>query len=126
MGNGNFYAGATGTNAEGLNFRIGNLANGNYGEIILSVGVAQKINRVLARLTDASLGGPLEAEIDSANQTINEFDTTIKDMEERLVLFEGNLRDRFTNLEVILGRLNSQRDAFDSSIKGIQALFSGK
>ena len=80
----------------------------------------------MARLTDASLGGPLEAEIDSANQTINEFDTTIKDMEERLVLFESNLRDRFTNLEVVLGRLNSQRDAFDSSIKGIQALFSGK
>ena len=125
-GNGNFYAGAIGTNAEGLNFRIGNLSNGNYGEINLSVGVAQITNRVLARLTDSSLGGPLEAEIDSANQTINDFDTTIKDMEERLVLFESNLRDRFTNLEVVLGRLNSQRDAFDSSIKGIQALFSGK
>ena len=45
--------------------------------------------------------------------------------QEGLVLFESNLRDRFTNLEVVLGRLNSQRDAFDSSIKGIQALFSG-
>ena len=54
-----------------------------------------------------------------------EFDQTITDLEERLVLFESNLRDRFTNLEVVLGRLNSQRDAFDNSIKGIQALFSG-
>ena len=126
VGNGNFYAGAAGTDAEGLNFRIGNLSDGNYGEIILSVGVAQITNRVLARLTDASLEGPLEAEIDSANETIDEFDETILELEERLVLFESNLRDRFTNLEVVLGRLNSQREAFDNSIAGIQALFSGK
>ena len=126
VGNGNFYAGAAGTDVEGLNFRIGNLSDGNYGEIILSVGVAQITNRVLARLTDASLEGPLEAEIDSANETIDEFDETILELEERLVLFESNLRDRFTNLEVVLGRLNSQREAFDNSIAGIQALFSGK
>jgi len=125
VGNGNFFAGAPGTAAEGLNFRIGNLNDGTYGELVLSVGVAQITNRVLARLTDASLEGPLEAEIDSSNETIAEFDQTITDLEQRLVLFESNLRDRFTNLEVVLGRLNSQRDAFDSSIAGIQSLFQG-
>ncbi|MBC8282849.1 MAG: flagellar filament capping protein FliD [Nitrospinae bacterium] len=125
VGNGNFFAGATGTAAEGLNFRIGNLNDGEYGSLTLSVGVAQITNRIIARLTDASLQGPLEAEIDSANDTIAEFDQTITDLEQRLVLFESNLRDRFTNLEVVLGRLNSQRDAFDSSIAGIQSLFSG-
>lgn len=125
VGNGNFFAGAPGTAAEGLNFRIGNLNDGNYGELVLSVGVAQITNRVLAKLTDASLEGPLEAEIDSSNSTITEFDETIADLEQRLVLFESNLRDRFTNLEVVLGRLNSQRDAFDSSIAGIQSLFQG-
>ena len=87
--------------------------------------MAQITNRVIARLTDASLQGPLEAEIDSSKETLLEFDQTVTDLEERLVLFESNLRDRFTNLEVVLGRLTSQRDAFDSSIKGIQALFSG-
>ena len=125
VGNGNFYAGAAGTTAEGLNFRIGNLSDGNYGALTLSIGVAQITNRVIAKLTDASLQGPLEAEIDSSKESLAEFDQTINDLEERLVLFESNLRDRFTNLEVVLGRLNSQRDAFDSSIKGIQALFSG-
>ena len=125
VGNGNFFAGAAGSNAKGLNFRIGNLSDGNYGTLTLSVGVAQITNRVIARLTDASLQGPLEAEIDSSKETLLEFDQTVTDLEERLVLFESNLRDRFTNLEVVLGRLNSQRDAFDSSIKGIQALFSG-
>jgi flagellar hook-associated protein 2 len=125
VGNGNFYAGAPGTDAEGLNFRVGNLADGDYGTLTLSVGVAQITNRILARLTDASLEGPLEAEIDSATDSIADFDETINDLEERLVLFESNIRNRFTNLEVVLGRLNSQKSAFESSIAGIQSLFSG-
>ena len=125
VGNGNFYAGAPGTDAEGLNFRIADLSDGDYGTLTLSVGVAQITNRILARLTDASLDGPLEAEIDSATDTITDFDQTIADLEERLVLFETSTRARFTNLEVVLGRLNAQKDAFESSIAGIQNLFSG-
>ena len=125
VGSGNFYAGAEGTDAEGLNFRIASLSDGDYGSLTLSIGVAQITNRILANLTDASLQGPLEAEVDSATETIKDFDETIVQMEERVVLFEENLRERFTNLEVILGRLNSQRDAFDQSIAGIQSLFSG-
>ncbi len=125
VGSGNFFAGAEGTDAEGLNFRIASLSDGEYGTLTLSIGVAQITNRILANLTDASLQGPLEAEIDSATESIKDFDETIIQMEGRIVLFEENLRERFTNLEVILGRLNSQRDAFDQSIAGIQALFSG-
>ena len=125
VGNGNFFAGAPGTDAEGLNFRVGNLADGDYGTLTLSIGAAQITNRILARLTDASLEGPLEAEIDSATDSITDFDETITDLEERLVLFESNLRNRFTNLEVVLGRLNSQKASFESSIDGIKNLFSG-
>ena len=125
VGNGNFYAGAPGTGAEGLNFRISNLSDGDYGTITLAIGAAQITNRILARLTDASLDGPLEAEIDSATETITDFDETIADLEERLVLFENSIRNRFTNLEVVLGRLNSQKAAFESSIDGIKSLFSG-
>ena len=124
-GSGNFYAGADGTDAEGLNFRISSLTDGDYGTITLTLGVAELTNRILANLTDSSLDGPLEAEIDTATETIEDFDDTIIDLEERLVLFEEDLRERFTNLEVLLGRLNSQRDAFDQSIDGIRALFSG-
>jgi flagellar hook-associated protein 2 len=125
VGNGNFYAGAPGTDAEGLNFRIGSLDDGEYGTLTLAIGAAQITNRILARLTDASLEGPLEAEIDSATETITDFDETIADLEGRLVLFENNIRSRFTNLEVVLGRLNSQKAAFESSIDGIKSLFSG-
>ena len=125
-GTGNFFAGAAGTEAEGLNFRISTLTDGSYGTITLSIGVAEITNRILINLTDASLEGPLEAEIDTATKTIADYDETIIDLEERLVLFEEDLREKFTNLEVLLGRLNSQRDAFEQSIDGIRALFSGK
>ena len=126
VGNGNFFAGAEGTDAEGLNFRIASLIDGDYGNISLSIGVAEITNRVLANLTDASLEGPLEAEIDTAVETIEDFDDTLLQLEGRIILFEENIRERFTNLEVVLGRLNSQKAAFESSIAGIQALFSGK
>ena len=126
VGSGNFFAGAEGTDAEGLNFRISSLSDGNYGKITLNIGVAQITNRILANLTDASLNGPLEAEIDTAAQTISDFDETIDQMEERVVLFEASLKARFTNLEIILGRLNNQRDSFNQSIDGIKSLFSAK
>ena len=49
-------------------------------------------------------------------------------MEGRLALFEENLRNRFINLEVILSRLESQRESFSQSLDGIKSLFaaSGK
>ena len=124
-GAGNFFAGAAGTDSEGLNFRISDLSDGSYGKITITAGVAEITNRILANLTDSSLEGPLESEIDTATETIQDFDDTIIDLEERLVFFDENLREKFTNLEVTLGRLNSQKDAFSSSIDGIKALFSG-
>ena len=124
-GTGNFFAGAAGTDSEGLNFRISTFIDGDYGSITLNLGVAEITNRILANLTDSSLEGPLEAEVDTAQATIKDYDETIDDLEGRLVLFEEDLRQRFTNLEVLLGRLNSQKDAFENSIDGIRALFSG-
>jgi len=123
VGSGNFFSGAVGTPAEGLNFRIGNLANGNYGTINLSFGVGETINRVLTNLTDDSLRGPLTTEIDTFTSTINDIDQQILGLESRLEVFEADLRQRFTNLEVIIGRLNSQRDAFTSALGGLENLF---
>ncbi len=123
-GEGNFFAGAEGTAAEGLNFRIGDQTDGSYGTINLSLGVAEVLNRLIRNLVDDSLNGPLRAEIDTINSSVDDFDDTIETMEERLVLFEDNLRGRFINLEVILSRLASQREVFSQSIDGLKALFS--
>ncbi|MFQ5449198.1 MAG: flagellar filament capping protein FliD [Nitrospinaceae bacterium] len=123
VGSGNFFSGAPGTDAEGLNFRIANLGNGSYGTITLSVGVAETINRVLANLVDTSLNGPLSAEIDTATESIKDFDETIASLEERVTVFEASLRQRFTNLEITIGKLNSQKEAFTNSLTGLQNLF---
>jgi len=123
VGSGNFFSGAVGTPAEGLNFRIGSLTNGSFGTITLSFGVGELINQVLTKLTDKSLNGPLTTEIDTFTSTINDLDEQIRALESRLEVFEVDLRKRFTNLEIIIGRLNSQKDAFESALGGLQNLF---
>jgi hypothetical protein len=45
---------------------------------------------------------------------------------ERLLTFEENLKNRFANLEVVLGRLNAQKDTFNSSLQGIQDIFKSR
>ena len=122
-GSGFFYAGAEGTDGEGLNFRISSLNDGDYGTITFSTGVAESLNRALANLTDTSRNGPLVAEIDTSTNTIEDYDETITEQEGRIVLFEENLKSRFTNLEVIIGWLNSQRDAFNGALAGVKSAF---
>ncbi|QPJ65503.1 MAG: flagellar filament capping protein FliD [Candidatus Nitrohelix vancouverensis] len=126
VGGGNFYAGAEGTDAEGLNFRVSSLSDGSYGSITLTLGVGEILNRSLNLLVDTSLNGPLSSEIDTVEDTISDFDTTILKMEERLLLFEEDLQRKFTNMEIVVGRLNSQKDTFSQALAGIQDLFKSK
>ena len=122
-GSGNFYAGSSG-DSTGLNFRLGNLNNGNYGHITLSIGVAEILNRQLENLVDSSLNGPLVTELDTIKETVDDFNETLLDQAERLLEFEETLKARFTNLEIVLGRLNAQKDTFNSALAGIQNIFS--
>ena len=124
-GSGNFYAGSSG-NSNGLNFRISSLTPGNYGQITLSTGVAEILNRKLENFVNASLNGPLVSELDTIKETVDDFNETLLTQAERLLEFETNLKERFTNLEVVMGRLNSQRDTFSSALSGIQNIFNKK
>ncbi len=124
-GTGNFFAGSSG-DSEGLNFRLSDLSNGDYGQITLSIGVAEILNRELENLVDTSLNGPLTTEIDTITESIDDFNKTLLQQAERLLLFETELKERFTNLEITLGRLNSQKDTFSSALSGIQSLFAAK
>ncbi|MCL0046229.1 flagellar filament capping protein FliD [Nitrospinaceae bacterium] len=124
-GSGNFYAGSSG-DSTGLNFRLGNLNNGNYGHITLSIGVAEILNRQLTNLVDSSLNGPLVTELDTIKETVDDFNITLLEKAERLLEFEESLKARFTNLEIVLGRLNAQKDTFNSALAGIQNIFSQK
>ena len=122
-GSGNFWAGSSG-DSTGLNFRISSLTNGSYGQIWLSIGVAEILNRQLENLVDTSLNGPLVTELDTITETVDDYNITLLDQAERLLEYEESLRAKFSNLEIVLGRLNAQRDTFKSSLAGIQDIFS--
>jgi len=122
-GSGNFWAGSSG-DSTGLNFRISSLTDGSYGQISLSIGVAEILNRELKDMVDSSLNGPLVTELDTIKETVDDYNETLLEQAERLLEFEESLKARFTNLEIVLGRLNAQRDTFKSSLAGIQDIFS--
>lgn len=124
-GSGNFFAGSGG-DSKGLNFRLGDLSNGNYGQITLSIGVAEILNRQLENMVDTSLNGPIVTEVDTIKESIDDFNKTLLEQAERLLVFEENLKSRFSNLEIVLGRLNAQKDTFNGALAGIQDLFKGK
>ena len=124
-GSGNFWAGSSG-DSTGLNFRLGNLYNGDYGKITLSIGVAEILNRQLENMVDSSLRGPLVTELDTIKETVDDYNITLLSQAERLLEFEESLKARFSNLEIVLGRLNAQKDTFNSSLQGIQNIFSAK
>ncbi len=122
-GTGNFFAGPEGHASEGLNFRLANLADGNYGAITVAIGVTESLNRQMSFLTDQSQSGPISSEINTITQTIDDLDDTLLKLDERVAQFEQNIKDRFANLEIILGRLNTQKESFASSIASIQNAF---
>jgi len=124
-GSGNFWAGSSG-DSTGLNFRISGLTNGSYGQIWLSIGVAEILNRQLENMVDASLNGPLVTELDTITETVDDYNITLLDQAERLLEYEESLKVKFSNLEIVLGRLNAQRDTFNSSLQGIQDIFKAR
>jgi len=124
-GSGNFWAGSSG-DSTGLNFRIGDLTDGSYGQVSLSTGVAEILNRQLGNMVDSSLNGPLVTELDTIKETVDDFNVTLLEQAERLLNFEESLKARFTNLEIVLGRLNAQKDTFNSALAGIQNIFAAK
>ncbi len=124
-GSGNFWAGSSG-DSKGLNFRLSNVNNGTYGKVTLSIGVAEILNRQLENMVDASLNGPLVTELDTIKETVDDFNVTLLEQAERLLEYEENLKARFTNLEIVLGRLNAQKDTFSNALSGIKNIFSQK
>lgn len=124
VNNGTFFTGAVGTDAEGLSFSMASLADGSYGTITLSVGVIPRLNQEISVLLDSSQQGRLTSELDSISESIDDLNDTLLRMDERLELFEKNIRQQFVNLEIILGRLDAQRNAFQQALQNLGSAFN--
>ncbi|MCH8932395.1 MAG: flagellar filament capping protein FliD [Nitrospinae bacterium] len=121
--NGAFFTGAAGTDAEGLSFSMASLVDASYGTITLSLGVIPQLNQHLSILLDSSQQGPLTSELDSLTKSIDDLNDTLLRMDDRLELFEKKIRQEFINLEIILGRLNAQRNAFQQALQNLSSFF---
>ena len=82
-------------------------------------GVVSQLNSKVSLLLDSSQQGPLKAELDSLTESIDDLNDTLLRMDERLELFEKKIRQEFINLEIILGRLDAQRNAFQQALQGL-------
>ncbi len=123
VNNGAFFTGAPGTEAEGLSFSMASLVDGSYGTLTLSLGVIPRLNQEISILLDSSQKGPLTSELDSLTESIDDLNETLLRMDDRLELFEKNIRRQFINLEIILGKLDAQRSAFQQSLQNLSSFF---
>ncbi|CAI2718042.1 flagellar filament capping protein FliD [Nitrospina watsonii] len=125
QGPGSTFIGAAGTSAEGLVFSIDSselASNGSKGTIAVSIGVAEKLDRVLTFNTDTTQNGPLMGDINTTTEQIEDLNEVILRLDDRLKLFEDRIRNQFIQLEVILGQLDAQRKAVESSLSNLSGL----
>ncbi len=87
-------------------------------------GVVTQLDSKVSILLDSSQKGPLTAELDSLTESIDDLNDTLLRMDERLELFEKQIRQEFINLEIILGRLDAQRNAFQQALQGLGSFFN--
>ena len=86
-------------------------------------GVITQLDTEISVLLDSSQQGPLSAELDSLTKSIDDLNDTLLRMDERLELFEKSIRQEFTNLEIILGQLDAQRNAFQLALQNLSGFF---
>ena len=86
-------------------------------------GVITELESEISVLVDSSQQGPLTAELDSLTESIDDMNDVLLQMDHRLELFEKNIRQQFINLEIILGRLDAQRKAFQQALQGLSSFF---
>ena len=86
-------------------------------------GVITLLDSKISVLLDSSQKGPLTAELDSLTGSIDDLNDTLLRMDERLELFERNIRQEFINLEILLGKLDAQRNAFQLALQNLGSFF---
>ncbi len=86
-------------------------------------GVITQLDSELDTLLDSSQQGPLTSELDSLTESIDDLNDILLRMDDRLELFERNIREQFINLEIILGQLDAQRNAFQQALQNLGSAF---
>ncbi len=86
-------------------------------------GIITQLETKVDLLLDSSQKGPLTSELDSLTESIDDLKDTLLRMDDRLELFERKIRQEFINLEIILARLDAQRNAFQQALQSLGSAF---
>jgi flagellar hook-associated protein 2 len=107
-GSGNYWTGGSGYDEEGLKVRLNSLSDGSYGSSTVSLGVAEQLTTEIKYLTDKSYKGLIFAEEEDILKGTEDIDEQIDDLNLRIDKKEDSLKRKFTSLEVVLSKLQSQ------------------
>lgn len=110
-----------GNAAKGLAVEILNLTAGNYsGQVQLKSGKTEELYQEIKKLT-ASETGTLDILKDNYQDIMDSIDDKIAYEERRLTLLESNLRQRFANLDAVLGTYDNLSTQLSSQISGLSS-----
>lgn len=107
-GSGNYWTGGSGYDEEGLNVRLNSMSDGSYGSVTVSLGVAEKMTTEIKYLTDKSYKGLIFAEEEDIQKRTEDINEQIDGLNLRINNKEDGLKRKFTSLEVVLSKLQSQ------------------
>lgn len=110
-----------GNTARGLAVEILNLTAGSYsGQVQLKSGKTEELYQEIKKLT-ATDTGTLDILKDNYQDIMDSIDDKIAYEERRLTLLETNLRQRFANLEAVLGTYDNLSTQLSSQISGLSS-----
>jgi flagellar hook-associated protein 2 len=118
---GNFAFGATNTILDGLLLQTGSLTEGATGSMTITGGVGSRVQAYTSRYTEFSTEGLIYNQNKSLETRDKEFQDQITGLSNRLTEKETNLKAKFTQLEVLLSKMNSQQQYLSQQLGGIAA-----
>lgn len=120
-GNGQYLTGlATNQNTAGLQILVTGGGVGYRGEIILTKGAASVLDGILDGALDF-INGSITAASKTLQDQIDDIDKRIKTIQENLTLRQNSLRRKFTAMEEMVARLQSQMTKIGGLLAALQA-----
>ncbi|MCC6347008.1 MAG: flagellar filament capping protein FliD [Nitrospirales bacterium] len=120
VGKGYVLTANSGYAEDGLSISTTSAETGGFGTIAVSSGVAERLMATLEAYTDAT-GGILTSKEESLQTSVDSIQNRQKRVEESLGRKEIALRDKFTRLEILLGKLNAQSQYITTQLAALSA-----
>ncbi len=96
---------STSGSSNGLSLTVTGGTTGSRGTVSYSQGIAAQLNTLATSLADP-INGPITAEINGLNATVNNLGSQITNWQSRLIQIQQSLTSQYTALNVMLGTMS--------------------